>query len=296
MTADGWVGGSPAIVGLAATAKTTSAPAISLRGVGHAWGELTALDDIDMLVAPASFVALVGASGCGKSTLLRLMAGMERPTSGTIDIDGAGPDRWRREKMVGWMAQQPALLPWLSVRDNVTLAQRVKPRDDRDLPRVVDLLEMVSLSDFGDALPAQLSGGMQQRAALARTLAVGAPMWLMDEPFAALDELTREVLAADLLAIWQRVKPTVVWVTHHLSEAVALADRVVLLPARPGPIAADIIVDLPRPRDATSPDFQDVVRRARTALWSVGHMATSESTAPGAAAGQRVGPGREARA
>lgn len=240
-------------------------PGLDLVGVGHRYASIEALDGIDLRVAPGSFVAVVGASGCGKSTLLRLLAGLDRPTTGRITVDGASPDDLRRAGHVGWMAQRPALLPWATVHDNVAMARRIRP-PTAPVPPVEDLLTLVGLAAFADARPAQLSGGMQQRAALARTLAQDAPLWLMDEPLAALDELTREALADDLVTIWQRVRPTVVWVTHHLGEAVALADRVVVLGPRPARVVADLAVDLDRPRDPTSAEAQAIVRQAREAL------------------------------
>ncbi len=244
-------------------------PALDLAGVGHRYGTTEVLDSLDLQVEAGSFVAVVGASGCGKSTLLRLLAGLDRPTTGRITVDGAGPDDLRRAGRVGWMAQRPALLPWATVRDNVAMARRIRAATEHPtdpVPSVVDLLTIVGLAAFAGSRPAQLSGGMQQRAALARTLAQDAPLWLMDEPLAALDELTREALADDLVAIWQRVRPTVVWVTHHLGEAVALADRIVVLGPRPARVVADLTVDLDRPHDATSPAAQAIVRDARAAL------------------------------
>lgn len=251
--------------GTASASTAAAGVAVAIRGVTHAWGTTAALADITTDIEPGSFVAVVGASGCGKSTLLRLLAGMAQPTSGDIVIDGSTPDQVRRQRRIGWLAQRPALLPWRSLRDNVLLATQVH-RDVVADTDPDDLIAMVGLDGFADALPAALSGGMQQRAALARTLALDAPLWLMDEPFAALDELTREALAADLVEIWRRRRPTVIWVTHHLGEAVALADRILVLSQRPGRIVADIAVDMPRPRDVTTPASQAIVRRARAAL------------------------------
>lgn len=238
---------------------------VSIDDVTHTWGATAALTDISTDIVAGEFVAVVGASGCGKSTLLRLLAGMAQPTSGHLTIDGAMPDHVRRQRRIGWVAQRPALLPWRTLRDNVLLATEVHG-DTTSGPHADELIEMVGLSGFADSLPAALSGGMQQRAALARTLALDAPLWLMDEPFAALDELTREALAADLVDIWRRRRPTVVWVTHHLGEAVALADRILVLSPRPGHVVDDIPVDMPRPRDVTTPASQAIVRRARAAL------------------------------
>lgn len=227
---------------------------------------LLALDDVSLTIAPGEFIALVGPSGCGKSTLLRLLAGLDTPSNGRILLNQQSPDHLRQQKQIGWMAQQPALLPWRTVRENITLPALVNSQPHTTPIPAEHLLEMVGLTAFAHAYPHTLSGGMQQRAALARTLAIGAPLWLMDEPFAALDELTREQLATDLLALWRQFRPTVVWVTHHLREAVALADRLVLLSPRPAQIAQVLSVPLPRPRDDTSVAFQDVVRQARATL------------------------------
>jgi NitT/TauT family transport system ATP-binding protein len=243
-----------------------TATGIALQGVAVHFGPLAALRDVDLAVAPGSFVAVVGESGCGKSTLLRTIAGLVEPTSGSVEVDGATPDELRRQKQVAWMAQWAALFPWRTALENVALAQLVNPRPGRSGPDPAALLQMVGLGDFADAYPSTLSGGMQQRVALARTLAIGAGLWLMDEPFAALDEMTRETLADEVLGLWHRFRPTVVWVTHHLPEAVKLADRVVLLSPRPGTVTADIEVGLPRPRDETAIPFQAVVRHARNVL------------------------------
>ncbi len=245
--------------------------ALEVFAVSKSYGEppTPALLDVDLSAPESSFTAVVGASGSGKSTLLRIIGGLIEPSVGTVTVFGRSPQELRRRKEVGWMAQRPALLPWRSVSDNVALAQTINPQPGRRMPNTSELLEMVGLEKSGDAYPNQLSGGMQQRAALARTLAIGAPVWLMDEPFAALDELTREVLAGDLLDIWNEVGTTVVWVTHHIPEAIEMADQVVLLSPGPGTVAGRIEIDLPRPRDVTSTSFQDLVRAARSLLRDV---------------------------
>lgn len=228
-----------------------------------------ALSDVTFTAPEGSFTAVVGASGSGKSTLLRVIGGLTDPSSGSVSMGGRRPEQLRADKAVGWMAQRPALLPWRQVVDNVSLAQTINRRPDRTLPHPLELLEMVGLSDAATAYPGELSGGMQQRVALARTLAIGAPLWLMDEPFSSLDELTREALADDLLGIWRSVQPTVVWVTHHIPEAVALSDRVVVLTPRPGRVAGLVRIDIDRPRDPTAARFQEVVRRIRGLLRGV---------------------------
>ena len=227
---------------------------------------LSALNDISLTIQAGEFVSLVGPSGCGKSTLLRLVAGLQPPTQGQILLAGHPPARLRARKEIGWMAQQAALLPWRTVLDNVRLPLLVNRQGEQPLASPEQLLQMVDLTDFAGDYPATLSGGMQQRVALARVLATSASLWLMDEPFAALDELTRATLADELLAIWRQLRPTVLWVTHHLSEAVRLSDRVVVLSARPGRILGVLPINLTRPRDDTGPAFQAVVREARRLL------------------------------
>jgi NitT/TauT family transport system ATP-binding protein len=224
-----------------------------------------ALQDLSFCVPSGQFVALIGPSGCGKSTLLRLAANLLRPTTGTITGDGESPAEAAARRRIAWMAQSPALLPWRTARGNVALAAKFLPHGSPRLsPEAA--LERVGLADAAGIYPFMLSGGMQQRLALARTLTLPADLWLMDEPFAALDELTRERLTADLLALWQPLRPTVLWVTHNLSEALRLADRVLVLSNRPGRLVADIPVDLPRPRDDGSPRFQSLRGEVRKAL------------------------------
>jgi NitT/TauT family transport system ATP-binding protein len=230
---------------------------------------LVALNPITLDVATGEFVCIIGPSGCGKSTLLRLIADQMSATAGDIRLDGAPPGVARKAKQVAWMAQNPALLPWQTVYDNVRLPQRLNAapnhgRGERLDP--ADLLRTVGLADFAQAYPGTLSGGMQQRAALARALATGAQLWLMDEPFAALDELTRETLADEVLHLWQAFHPTVLWVTHNIAEAARLADRVVVISARPGRILATVDIVQPRPRDETAPDIAAIVRRLRAVL------------------------------
>lgn len=227
---------------------------------------LAALQSVDLSLASGEFVTLVGPSGCGKSTLLRILAGLLNPSQGEILLNGASPSDGLRKKKIGWLAQSPALLPWKSVRDNIALAQQINHQNGRKVLAVDEYLELVGLAEFGAAYPFNLSGGMQHRTALARTLALGAELWLMDEPFAALDELTREALAEEVLGLWQRFRPSVVWVTHHLYEAAHLADRILVMSARPGRITAEIAIKLPRPRQEANPEFQAVIARLRTAL------------------------------
>jgi NitT/TauT family transport system ATP-binding protein len=219
------------------------APAVRLSGVGKVFGAgsdaVTALRDVDLVVQPGEFVCLVGASGCGKSTLLNLVAGLDQPTSGTVDIGTAKPS---------FMFQEPALLPWLNASRNVELPLRLAGigRGQRRT-RAGELLELVRLEGLGHKRPHELSGGMRQRVALARALAattlaeqVGDPgLLLMDEPFAALDAITRDVLQAELLRVWHATGTTVLFVTHDVREALRLAQRVVLLSSRPGTVVTE---------------------------------------------------------
>ena len=243
---------------------------IELRHVSHVFNgreqAVAALKNITFTVRAGEFVSIVGPSGCGKSTLLRLVAGLITPTHGEIRLAGQPPDQVRRRKEIGWMAQQPALLPWRTVLENVRLPLLVNRQARRPPATPEALLSLVGLSDFAHAYPHALSGGMQQRAALARVLASGPSLWLMDEPFAALDELTRAALGRELLSIWREFRPTVLWVTHHLHEAVRLSDRMIILSDRPGRITGSINIDLPRPREDTAAEFQAYVRRARAIL------------------------------
>jgi NitT/TauT family transport system ATP-binding protein len=248
---------------------------IALRGVAKTFNgrpaPLVALAPITLDVATGEFVCLIGPSGCGKSTLLRLVADQIPATAGDIRLDGAPPGEARKAKQIAWMAQNPALLPWQTVLDNVRLPQRVNVAANRQNGHraaldPTDLLRTVGLADFAQAYPGTLSGGMQQRAALARALATGAQLWLMDEPFAALDELTRETLTDEVLRLWQTFHPTVLWVTHNIAEAARLADRVVVMSARPGHIRDVVAIAQPRPRDETAPETVEIIRRLRIVL------------------------------
>jgi NitT/TauT family transport system ATP-binding protein len=219
-------------------------PAISRDAVskvfGHTDDATHALDRVSLNVARGEFVCLIGASGCGKSTLLNLVADLDQPTSGTVTVRG---------KRTSLMFQESALFPWLTARGNIELALRLDgvPKSERK-NRVSELLEMVHLEDFGDKRPHELSGGMRQRTALARALAQSADILLMDEPFGALDAMTRDLLHDELEALWTRTGLTMLFVTHNVREAVRLGDRVVLLTSRPGRVAEEYAVDSPRPR------------------------------------------------
>ncbi len=225
-----------------------------------------AIQDLSFQINSGQFVAVIGPSGCGKSTLLRIIANLIQPTKGEIHLDGKPASEANTQRRLAWMAQSPALLPWLTARQNVALAQRFLPRNTNHRLTPEEALLRVGLQDAADTYPFALSGGMQQRVALARLLSLNAGLWLMDEPFAALDELTREHMAAQLLDLWQPLKPTVLWITHNIHEALRLADRILVLSTRPAQLVADLRVDLPRPRHEFEPDFQAALARLRNDL------------------------------
>ena len=209
---------------------------------------MLALDRVDLEVPDGQFVTVVGPSGCGKSTLLSLVAGLRQPSSGVVLCDGE-PMTAPKPRKVGVVFQEANLLPWLSAVDNVAFPLKLRrvPRRER-LDAARRMLELTGLAGAEDRLPHQLSGGMKQRVAIARGLVQNPAVLLMDEPFASLDEQTRMVLGDELLRIWSETRKTVLFVTHSLNEAVYLADRVVVLSARPGRVLDDVTVDLPRPR------------------------------------------------
>ncbi|NPV56470.1 MAG: ABC transporter ATP-binding protein [Anaerolineae bacterium] len=227
---------------------------------------LEALRRVSLSIPAGQFVALIGPSGCGKSTFLRLAANLLPVRSGSLLLDGQPPRAAVAQQRVAWMAQSPALLPWRTVRANVLLAGQIQNHGSRPRLDAEEALARVGLSDMAGSYPAELSGGMQQRLALARTLTLPASLWLMDEPFAALDELTRERLAGELLGLWQPIGATVLWVTHNIHEAARLADRALVFSQRPGSIVADIPIPLARPRREADPDYQSVVTSIRTGL------------------------------
>ena len=218
-----------------------------------------ALADVDLVVAEHEIVSLVGASGCGKSTLLRILSGLEHATSGRVLLDGRPVTDPTPE--VAMVFQEPRLMPWLSVADNVRLGLLDLPRRVQD-DRIAAVLADVGLSDFANALPRQLSGGMAQRAAIARALARQPSILLMDEPFSALDSFTKAKLQDHLLGLWEASAFTIVFVTHDREEAAILSDRIAVMRGGPGKIQAEIAVDLPRPRRRTSPEVQAIKDRA----------------------------------
>ncbi len=220
-----------------------------------ATGKVLALDHVNLQVNEGEFVCLVGPSGCGKTTLLNIIAGLEKPDDGSVRADGKPVTSPGRDRLV--MFQEPALFPWLDVFGNVLFGLKLKPnltnKDRRDVAKYY--LELVGLTRFEHANIHELSGGMKQRAALARALAPNPRVLLMDEPFAALDALTREQLYGDLQRIWKERKKTIVFVTHNVREAACLGERVLLFSPHPGRIQEEFIVDLPRPRDINSVDL-----------------------------------------
>jgi ABC-type nitrate/sulfonate/bicarbonate transport system ATPase subunit len=230
-------------------------------------GAVEALRGINLTIHKSEFVCLLGASGCGKSTLLRIIAGFEKATRGSvriygIDVDGPGPDR-------GMVFQDYALFPWLSVRDNIRFGPLHRHVPGKHIAEIAErFLAMVGLTAFADRYPHQLSGGMKQRVAIARVLANDADILLMDEPFGALDALTRGRLQEELIEIWRTTKLTVMFVTHSVEEAVLLADHVVVMTAGPGRVESAVAISLPRPRDVSSPEFNELRRDVTRLLTS----------------------------
>jgi NitT/TauT family transport system ATP-binding protein len=229
-----------------------------------------ALEGVDLTVEPGEFVSLIGPSGCGKSTLLRIIADLLTPTRGEIRVNGKSATEARLDRDYGMVFQAPVLMDWRTVARNVELPLEIMgvPRPER-ARRSAELLHLVELDGFGERHPWQLSGGMQQRVAIARALAPNPRLLLMDEPFGALDEMTRERLNLELTGIWSRTGTTVVFVTHSIPEAVFLSTRVLVMSARPGRISAAITIDLPQPRSAASREsarFFALVTEVRAAL------------------------------
>lgn len=218
-----------------------------------------ALDHVDLIQTEGEFLAIMGPSGCGKTTLLNIIAGFETADEGACLVDGKpingiGPDR-------GVVFQEYALFPWMTVERNVTFAMHVAGKWSNDAPsRIINILERLGVANFRHAFPKDLSGGMRQRVAIARILAIDSPIMLMDEPFGALDSLTRSVMQEELMDLWRETRKTILFVTHDVDEAVYLADRVLVMTPRPGRIVLDVSVDLPRPRDITDVRFNKYKR------------------------------------
>jgi NitT/TauT family transport system ATP-binding protein len=240
-------------------------PIIEVRGLTklfaarHGSPSVHALKNVDLVQAEGEFLCIMGPSGCGKTTLLNIIAGFETTDSGTCQVRGkpvtdTGPDR-------GVVFQEYALFPWMTVKRNVVFAMKAAGKWSAVADaRADDILDRMGLANFHDALPKSLSGGMRQRVAIARLLAIDSPVMLMDEPFGALDSLTRSVLQVDLMNVWRETRKTILFVTHNVDEAVYLADRIVLMTPRPGRIVREVPVDLPRPRDITDARFNQYKR------------------------------------
>ncbi len=250
--------------------STAGEAVVSGHGVGKTFaaGTVVALEDANFEIKPGTFVSLVGPSGCGKSTLLRLIAGLIETSSGSLEVHGTKVEGPRPD--IGMMFQKATLLEWRTAVENVLLPtemERTPTKDDKT--HALDLIKLVGLEDFAFSFPAQLSGGMQQRVALARLLQTGANILLLDEPFGALDEFTRERLNIELLRIVADVGATTIFVTHNINEAIFLSDQVFVMTSRPGRIAKIVDIPLPRPRDLhmqVTPEFNALVEEVREAL------------------------------
>jgi NitT/TauT family transport system ATP-binding protein len=243
------------------------APLLIMRAVGKTFSNgVTALDRVDLTLRGGDFLSLLGPSGCGKSTALRIIAGLSSPTTGVLD--------WRGSPMgktdIGFVFQEPTLMPWATVFENVWLPLRLKGVSRRDAaPAIAEMLERVHLTGFENAVPRELSGGMKMRVSIARGLVTKPRVLLMDEPFAALDEITRFKLNSDLLELWQDERFTVIFVTHSVFESVFLSNRIVVMAARPGRVFEEVDVDAPYPRDEvfrTSPEYAALCRRTSDVL------------------------------
>ncbi len=249
-----------------------SQPVVQAIGVSKVFGtgdaEVRALDDISIEIEPGEFISLIGPSGCGKSTLLRLIGDLLTPTAGSLVVNGKSPAQARTDREYGIVFQSATLLDWRSVAKNVELPLEIMGVDDRS-DAASQMLDLVQLSEFSDHYPWQLSGGMQQRVAIARALVFRPSLLLMDEPFGALDEMTRELMQQEVLRIWRETDTTVIFVTHSIPEAVFLSNRVVVMSPRPGRVSDVIETDLPHPRDEDTRESQlyyDKITEVREAL------------------------------
>jgi NitT/TauT family transport system ATP-binding protein len=270
------------MTGPVAGADRAAGPIVSIRGLDKAFagGEAAstlALEGIDLDIETGAFVSLIGPSGCGKSTLLRAIGDLVPPTRGELTVNGKPPDRARLDRDYGMVFQAPVLFDWRSVAGNVELPLEILGWPaDRRRARALELLALVELDGFAGHRPYQLSGGMQQRVAIARALALEPRLLLMDEPFGALDELTRERMNDEVLRLWRETGTTVVFVTHSIAEAVYLSTRVVVMSPRPGRITRIVEVDLPQPRDERTRESEAyfaLVNEVREALHAGGDAA-----------------------
>ncbi len=252
----------------------TDSEAITVRNLNKVFavpgGQTVALQGANLNVEHGEFISLIGPSGCGKTTLLRLLADLEQPTAGEIRLDGLSPEEARRARAYGYVFQAPALMEWRTVLSNVMLPLEILrlPRPEA-IQRANQMLKLVGLEGFARNFPWQLSGGMQQRVSIARALALEPRLLFMDEPFGALDEITRERLNMELLRLWRETGKTVVFVTHSIPEAVFLSTRIVVMTARPGKIEGVVNVDLPQPRTENTrelPRFFEIATEVRELL------------------------------
>jgi NitT/TauT family transport system ATP-binding protein len=254
---------------MAAGSLHPGAPIVALRDVGKTFPSGTvALAGLDLDVRQGEFLSLLGPSGCGKSTALRIVAGLTEPTQGAVEWTAAA--KTENENRLGFVFQEPTLMPWANVSNNVLLPLKLKGvAAEQASKRVAAALERVGLQNFGTAYPRELSGGMRMRVSIARALVTEPALLLMDEPFAALDEITRFKLNNDLLQVWQALRTTVVFVTHSVFESVYLSSRIVVMAARPGRVFTEVAIDAPYPRDQTfrtSADYAALCRRTSEAL------------------------------
>jgi NitT/TauT family transport system ATP-binding protein len=254
---------------MAAVSHQSGNPLVALRGVGKTFPNGTvALTGLDLEVRDGEFLSLLGPSGCGKSTALRIIAGLSEPTAGAVDWQASTAAA--SDSRLGFVFQEPTLMPWANVFDNVQLPLKLKRAPaDKAAQRVAAALERVGLRDFARAYPRELSGGMRMRVSIARALVTEPALLLLDEPFAALDEITRFKLNNDLLQVWQALRTTVVFVTHSVFESVYLSSRIVVMAARPGRVFETLAIDAPYPRDQnfrTSAEYAALCRRASDAL------------------------------
>ena len=250
--------------------SNSGAPVVALKRVGKTFANgVVALERLDLDVRPGEFVSLLGPSGCGKSTALRIVAGLSEPTSGTVEWLEAEAARAAGPRRIGFVFQEPTLMPWATVAANVRLPLKLAGLEPSAQARVDAALARVGLSGFAQSYPRELSGGMKMRTSIARALVTEPKLLLMDEPFAALDEITRFRLNNDLLALWQSLGKTVVFVTHSVFESVYLSNRIVVMTPRPGRVFAELVVDAPYPRDQrfrTSAEYAGFCRTVSNAL------------------------------
>ena len=270
-----------------------SAPVVEAVGVGKVFGEgagsVTALEAVDLTIRQGEFVSLIGPSGCGKSTFLRIIGDLTAPTSGTISINGKPAARARLDRDYGMVFQAPVLMDWRTVAKNIELPLEIMGyAADERRRRSQELLELVELGAFADRHPWQLSGGMQQRVAIARALSFDPKLLLMDEPFGALDEMTRERMNAELMRIWRRTGTTIVFVTHSIPEAVFLSTRVVVMSARPGRISQVVDIDLPDERSVETRESEAYFRLVTRVREALRHDESADGT------GGPLGPDDEA--